>query len=92
MCLDHLSYPSFKAFLLTPGVDLFFSAFFCLLFAWDPLSGSGIISVGVDGTSFGACPALLFATVTKETGCYRAKKWEWVGTGVGGGACEGLLG
>lgn len=70
MCLDHLSYPPFKAFLPTPGVNLFFSAFFCLLFVLDPLSGAGIISMGVAGTSFGARPALLFATVTKETGCY----------------------
>jgi hypothetical protein len=27
-----------------------------------------------------------------STGNARAKKWEWVGGGVGGGACGGLLG
>jgi hypothetical protein len=27
-----------------------------------------------------------------STGEHQAKKWEWVGGGVGGGACGGLLG
>jgi hypothetical protein len=31
----------------------------------------------------------LYASVQ---GNARAKKWEWVGGGVGGGACGGLLG
>jgi hypothetical protein len=37
-------------------------------------------------------PIGLANIICLSTGNTRAKKWEWVGGGVGGGACGGLLG
>jgi hypothetical protein len=37
-------------------------------------------------------PLVMQTLYASVQGSARAKKWEWVGWGVGGGACWGLLG
>ena len=47
---------------------------------------------GLFGHHWKVRPIVLANLYASVQGNARAKKWEWVGRGVGGGACGGLLG
>jgi hypothetical protein len=47
---------------------------------------------GLVGPSVERGPLVVQTLYASVQGNARAKKWEWVGRGVGGGGCGGLLG